>query len=815
MSHSLKGLIAGPLMELNDALVLHFEEAPARDVLGESLFALREKGTGRSLVLLALLADVLRVVEAAAPDDPEADDELVVFAADFLQVAARTFAKKGLSRYAAFGSGSSDDAAGLIAFHRDDSGTFGGSNERTHWGGLAVCRNVARLFDDPAVLDRYESVLSGLADALLPLCEGAVEQTERLERVRAFIAESCDAAARPPARGEADFEARQAALDAERAALADERGGLAEERAALDQERDALAEQRAAVEAEQAEWTGRRAALETELAELSAQRDAIEAERADLAEERAALEAERAGLAEQRAAVEAEQAEWSEQRAAMDGNLAELTELNEQRASVSADRAELTEQRAELEAERADLGEQRAALEAELGDQFAALEAERAELTEQRAAVAADRVELTEQQATIESARADLDEQRAAVEAERAALTEERAAVELDRTDLDEQRAALETARADLNEQRASVEAARREWAEQSRLDQIAAGEAALAREREQLRTEQGFLDAAQHELAGARQQLQDAAADLERRQTDVRSESTRLQVEAARLQSEAQRLETERRELEAARAALAAARPPAGRAPRLGRLAAERGDDPREALLAAAVSGDLGQASEALEAGADVNSADSSRDWQTPLLLAARHGHAAVVELLLSRGANIEACDPAGRNALLLAVAGGRREVVDCLLSRADGVVRRAHRGLSAVLRDRNASDEARELALRSLASLGEPARDAVPAVIGLLQSKSRGLARAAADALARIDRTAIGGQAIPVVSYILEMPVAPGTPIDRRWVAGLYAVRGDLRRLVGQHEAAAGDYDDARRIDPEIDVPEPALHA
>ena len=50
------------------------------------------------------------------------------------------------------------------------------------------------------------------------------------------------------------------------------------------------------------------------------------------------------------------------------------------------------------------------------------------------------------------------------------------------------------------------------------------------------------------------------------------------------------------------------------------------------------------------------------SQSKTTPLQLAAREGHVAVVRLLLEKGASLAACDASGKNALEQALASGRK---------------------------------------------------------------------------------------------------------------------------------------------------------
>lgn len=69
------------------------------------------------------------------------------------------------------------------------------------------------------------------------------------------------------------------------------------------------------------------------------------------------------------------------------------------------------------------------------------------------------------------------------------------------------------------------------------------------------------------------------------------------------------------------------------------------------------------------LGAGADPNKTRRDACGNTPLLLAARRGHAPTVRTLIKAGASVSAVDVKGRSALFLASMGGHADVVKALL--------------------------------------------------------------------------------------------------------------------------------------------------
>jgi ankyrin repeat protein len=89
--------------------------------------------------------------------------------------------------------------------------------------------------------------------------------------------------------------------------------------------------------------------------------------------------------------------------------------------------------------------------------------------------------------------------------------------------------------------------------------------------------------------------------------------------------------------------------------------------------LHKAAREGDADRVRELLDAGADVNvrNADKQRLQYTPLHWAAYYGHLEIAEILISRGADLDAEDPDYSTPLYLAAEQGYPEVVKFLISK------------------------------------------------------------------------------------------------------------------------------------------------
>jgi ankyrin repeat protein len=85
--------------------------------------------------------------------------------------------------------------------------------------------------------------------------------------------------------------------------------------------------------------------------------------------------------------------------------------------------------------------------------------------------------------------------------------------------------------------------------------------------------------------------------------------------------------------------------------------------------LLRSIELGDVAYAESLLAAGISANATDP-RGW-TPLMLAARHNHLALVSVLCERGARLEARTGQGTTALMLAANNGHQDMVRLLLNR------------------------------------------------------------------------------------------------------------------------------------------------
>jgi len=104
------------------------------------------------------------------------------------------------------------------------------------------------------------------------------------------------------------------------------------------------------------------------------------------------------------------------------------------------------------------------------------------------------------------------------------------------------------------------------------------------------------------------------------------------------------------------------------------------------ETLFKAATRGERQKVVQLLEEGIDVNAHDE-KEGVTALILAAIAGHSDIVELLLSKGADINAQDRKGVTALMYAVSMNRKKVVEMLLNSGVDVTVKDNAGYTALM--------------------------------------------------------------------------------------------------------------------------------
>ena len=190
----------------------------------------------------------------------------------------------------------------------------------------------------------------------------------------------------------------------------------------------------------------------------------------------------------------------------------------------------------------------------------------------------------------------------------------------------------------------------------------------------------------------------------------------------------------------------------------------------------ALALEGDLEQIAALLEAQGDGAVHIMDEDGRTMLHWAASGGHAAVVGLLLEKGALANALDESGWSALHIAVSGGRTEIVDALLSA--GADPFAINGSGQLALHYAASRDRRDAARLLLSAAGERA-----AAMASFPDRAQNtpLHRAAAQGLAEM------------VSVLLEAGALPES-VDRDGATALHLAVIEQQRDVARLLLDAG---------------------
>ncbi len=303
MADSLKTCLMDQLLDLHDSVVVHLDEYSPRDLLGEGLDQLRSSGTGKSLVMLALLDDLLRMTEILLAENWQPlKPDFAEFAAPFFQSAAKTFAKKGLTQYASYSRLIPATAGKFLSYHWNSTRPFGGQHQPTQWSGLQVCTNAAIKYGNIPALDGYER----LSQRLLSILTKRIPQADeaQLRQLSDFVSDRC-AAVREQIQARHTPPAQQD-LSRERAELAALRAELETKDAQLRERERLMEEEWKRFQQERTEYEGLRQQWEEELADhtdasaesalLAADREALAKERAALLREREQLETERAEL---------------------------------------------------------------------------------------------------------------------------------------------------------------------------------------------------------------------------------------------------------------------------------------------------------------------------------------------------------------------------------------------------------------------------------------------------------------------------------------------------------------------------------------
>lgn len=160
-----------------DGVMAHLRDENAKELLGPGLAPLLGLGSLRSIVSVALYADVLRVVgDAMEADGMVSDAELE--ACLKLVSALADHLTKVRKDYGPYSIDSVCKAREFLTQYEADDGLFGYRNETTKWAGVLLCRSVQNACDDARPLETFGDALLRWATRLVAVegvspCENA------------------------------------------------------------------------------------------------------------------------------------------------------------------------------------------------------------------------------------------------------------------------------------------------------------------------------------------------------------------------------------------------------------------------------------------------------------------------------------------------------------------------------------------------------------------------------------------------------------------------------------------------------------------
>jgi ankyrin repeat protein len=193
-----------------------------------------------------------------------------------------------------------------------------------------------------------------------------------------------------------------------------------------------------------------------------------------------------------------------------------------------------------------------------------------------------------------------------------------------------------------------------------------------------------------------------------------------------------------------------------------------------RTPLLVAAKDGNAAKVELLLESHADVNSKDD--DGRTALSWAATNGHEAVVELLMMRGADVNSKDYDGQTALSWAATNGHEAVVELLMMRNADV---------------NSKDKHGRTALSWAATNGREA------VVELLMMRGADVNSKDYDGQTALSRAATNGhEAVVELLMMRDASLAPPASMTRAHRGGHFESTGVLRSLSNVNDSAFDDF-------------------
>ncbi len=356
MIETFKHRIQPAILELHETVMAQMSDCPLPEALGEHLNHLRGDGTGRSIVLLAVMNDVLRMNQIALGPNPETHPEALDAILPLCRSAAKTFAAKGLAHYEPYTNLQREDASEFLEFYRSSRLPFTAEASVTQWSGLQICRNVAVHTQDGSVVDAYEELINTVTDFWDEV--GLTRrQSPAIAALQEFLTDSCEDIR--DELGDHSHERPRISSNVDRH-LEAERNRLSQWQEQLNRQHAELSAGRSELQKQLTDLRDRETRLKQLQAQLKQQQDQfadretqLQAARERLTIDQSALEMQRQKIEQLRAQLETEK-DSSKNRS-----------LESERSALWKDREELALERDRLAAERIRLEQERDAFEHE------------------------------------------------------------------------------------------------------------------------------------------------------------------------------------------------------------------------------------------------------------------------------------------------------------------------------------------------------------------------------------------------------------------------------------------------------------------
>ncbi len=167
MTRSLMDVLTPSLGDLHESVADSLDESPSVRIFGDAVDQLRLGRTGKSLLTVALLNDLLSVTEILLRGRwHPLETQFARSAVSFFQYSANLFSQKGLEHYRPYCQMRPEDAGSFLEFHATCPRPFGGRHFATKWSGLTLCENAAVQFQNVRILALYEQLVRCLLKAV-------------------------------------------------------------------------------------------------------------------------------------------------------------------------------------------------------------------------------------------------------------------------------------------------------------------------------------------------------------------------------------------------------------------------------------------------------------------------------------------------------------------------------------------------------------------------------------------------------------------------------------------------------------------------